>query len=462
MSVRVKVGSAILDAAETGSTSTITGVRLLTNEGPGLKIMEGPSSAQIIVPLQVSRSSTANLKTSVDALVALLTATVNADLVIEYASGSTLTSFLVSTGAWSRITCECVRNYGAKDALVLATFTAERIAPATGSAGDATDSLGPADWVFALDSNGRASATGTITFQTRADAVAWVNLVRSGTRPAWMNTAMRFTTAGWSFQQQPNQVSPVPEGAYTPATATAVFRALPADLAASGAFASINDAAYIVATKARQPIAGQAGQNPGLDVTISGSLQFKGETDATWDASDTTSTAAAAIKAAAIAAIDAIVSAAQTRRALSFTRLEEPELAIDGATGEVAFVVQAVANLPNGVLSWQETVTIKRITQNRRAAGSRIRVFPHKGGPLWKCFHSLAVSSLQLPVYSPPEFVRGANWDEDEFTPGQPQVDYTTLGTPIYTVSGSGEWTRVGTDPEAREYDFDQLVGAIA
>lgn len=462
MSVRVKVGSAILDAAETGSTSTITGVRLLTNEGPGLKIMEGPSSAQIIVPLQVSRSSTADLKTSVDALVALLTATVNADLVIEYASGSTLTSFLVSTGAWSRITCECVRDYGEKDCLILATFTAERIAPATGSAGDATDSLGPLEWTFGLDSNGRASVVGSVTFQTRQDATAWVQLVRSGTRPAWMSSAMRFTTAGWSFQQQPNQGSPVPESAYTPCIASAVFRALPAALAGSSSFAAINDVEYTSTAKARAPVPQQAGGAPGFDVIISGSLQMKMEADATWDSADTTTVAAGAVKSTALAAIETIISDAQSRMGRTFTRLDEPELAVGGTRGEVTFVVTAVADLPNGVLSWQETVTLKRITQNRRASGSRMRVFPHKGGPLWKCFHSLAITSLNLVSYTPPAFINATNWDEDEYTPGQPQVDFTSSGARIYTIVGSGEWTRVGTDPEAREYDFDQLVGAIA
>lgn len=463
MAVRLKVGSYIIDAAESGSTSTTTGVRLLTNTSPGMRVSVGQSEAQVIVPIQVVRDTTANLKTSVDALVAALTATVNADLVLEYTSGSTLASFLVSTGAWSRVTARCDVDYGSNEALILATFTAERIAPATGSAGDATDSLGPLEWNFGLDSNGRASAVGVVTFQTRTDATAWVQLVRSGTRPAWMASAMRFTTAGWSFQQQPNQGSPVPEGAYTPCIATAVFRALPSALAGSGAFTNINDVEYTVLIKARPPVAEEAGAAPGYDVTISGSIQMKTEADATWDSNDTTTVAAGSVKSTARSAIDAIVSDAQTRAGTSFTRMDEPELAIGGTRGEVAFVVTAVADLPNGILSWEETTTLKRITRNRRIDGTKgTRVFKHPNGSLWKCFHTLAITALSLPSYAPPPFITSDTWDEDEYTPGKPVVSISSNGTRLYTIVGAGEWTRVGEDPDAIGYDYATLAGAVA
>lgn len=463
MSVRAKVGSYILDAAESGGSSTTTGVRMLTNEGPGLRISVGQSEAQVIVPVQVVRDTTANLKTSVDALVAAVTANVNADLVLEYTSGSTLVSFLTSTGAWSKISATVDVSYGDTSAYALITFTAERIAPATGTAGDATDSLGPLEWTFGLDSNGRASVIGTVTFQTRADANTWINTVRSGTRPSWMNTAMRFLTSGVTMQQQPNQASPVPESAYTPAIASVVFRALPGALAASSAFTNINDVDYTVTIKARPPLPESAGAAPGFDVTISGTLQMKTDTDATWDSNDTTSVAANAVKSTARAAVDAIVSDAQTRAGTTFTRLDEPEYAIAGARGEVAFVVTAVADLPGGVIAWEESTTLKRITRNRRLDGTKgIRVFKHANGPLWKCFHSLAITSLSLPVYTPPAFINEQTWDEDEFTPGKPEVTPTSNGTRIYTLVGAGEWTRVGEDPNSLGYDYATLEGAVA
>lgn len=463
MAVRLKVGTYIIDAAETGSTSTTTGCRLLTKDMPGAQWAEGYGDAEIPFGIQVARDTTANLKTSLDALVAALTATVNADLVLEYASGSTLNQWLVSTGAWSRITCRVEVHEGKTGAVVLAVFRAERLAPTSGAAGDSDGQLGPMDWSEAFDANGRGSLSLSATFQTLAKAKTWVGTIRSGASlPAFIGSAWRFLTVGYSHQRQENQASPPPAASYTPCTATVIMRALPASLA-STLPSTVLDVDYTITTKPRPPLPEDAGASPGYDVIISGSLQLKTESDSTFDSGDSTNVAAGAIASTVRTALTAIKSDAETRAGMTFTQLDEPEVGTGGTRGEISFAITGVAMLPNGVLGWDESVVLARITQDKIVGGTQGKqVFKHPNGPLWTCAHDLVITSLEMPSYKPLPFIDEQRWHEDVWRPSKPQPSITANGTRIFAVAWHGEWTRVAEDIGSEgQYDYNVLAGAV-
>lgn len=462
MSVRLKVGTYVLDAAETGSTSTTTGVRLLPDEGPGVRWSVDGQTAELPVAVQVSRDTTANLKTSLDALIAAMTATVNADLVLEYASGSTLASFLVSTGAWSRITCKAMVEGGETSALVLLVFTAERIAVATGSAGDAAGSLGPMDFSYGFDSNGRGSGQLSATFKTLADAKAWVQTVRAGTgRPSFLGSAWKFITVGYSGQQQENQGSPVPPAAYTPCSATCLLRALPSDLA-SALPSEVIDVEYDGRYTPGAPINADAGHGPGYNVVITGSLQVKGDKDSTFDSADTSAVAGSSLPAIIRNTINAVRAHFEARIGATIEVRDEPEWAPSGTRGEIAFVLTGLAG-GGDILSLIEEVQISRLTQNRRLGGTRgVRVYPHANGAMIRVTQTLTIAAKTLPAYRPLPFINDDTWDEDEFTPVKPDVQVSESGARTFVCTWRGAWTRVGENPGiAGMADYEEIAGVI-
>lgn len=283
MPMRLKIGSYIIDAAESGSTSTTSGVRLLL-DSPSVRWSEDRFGMEIVFPAQVTAASAAALKTAVEAVRNAAVKTVNADLVLERTSGTTLFSWTVSDNVFSRIVGSVEAEAGALDgntdthvALMVLTFRAERLGTSSGSAGDSAGALDPLDWSIGFDANGRGSASVTGTFNTRLNAAAFANGLRGSTRPAWMGTGWRFVTVAYGPSQQLNQVSPVPEAAWAPCTVTVAFRMLPSAFAADGAFADVVDVDYSVHAEPRPPIAEGAGGGPGHNILVSGSLQFKTE-----------------------------------------------------------------------------------------------------------------------------------------------------------------------------------------
>ncbi len=462
MAARLKIGSYIIDAAETGSTSTTAGCLLMLEGGPAMKGETGPDQASLPFLVHVRASTQANLKTAMDALRAAC-AVVNADIVCEYATNSELLGLKVSTGAWARTSIKITEEEGKLAAKVLLVCTAERVAPLNTGAGDVPGSLGPMDLEFGFDDNGCGSASLSALFKTLADAKTWVQTVRAGTgRPAILGSHWRFRSPKYDGKRLENQSTPVPDTAYSMFRATCLLSALPPDLAA----ALGNDiiaCQYVGEFNARPPQNIKTGQAPGYNVFITGTLQVKGASDSTFDSGDSTALAAAAWPATVRAALQGIVSHFQARIGVQIEQPDEPAWAPSGTSGQITFAIVGRAGVGN-VLSLFETVTIKRATRNRRLGGTAgTRVYKHRNGPMYTASHDVTIVAKALPSYPALPFLQGSNWDEDEFTPGQPDVTVAANGTREYTARWTGQWTYVGPDPQHDgETDFEVLAGALS
>lgn len=458
MSQRLKIGSYILDAAETSSTSNTTGCRLVT-EKPGLNWSESRTGAQVRLFVQIARDTTANYVASRDALVNALTKTVNADIVFESAPGTTFKSWLVSTAAWSRVSCQVaeIDEYDTHG-LALVIIDIERVAPATGSAGDPQGNLDGIRWDFALEVQGKAACTATGLFDTKANAKEWAKLMRSGAAwPDWINTTTaRFVTPVYSYPQQPNQADPVPEEAYTPCQVTVLINMLPSAWAADTAFDNVIDGDCEMAVRSRARLPQEANAKPGLDVIISGRLQFKTEIDDTFDANDTTRSLPDSIDASARACFRVMKADLEARRGVTVELQDEIEFVPTGKTGEVSFVAIGVAEF-GGIYEFSDQVIIRLEPRDGILEGTKGSVvFQDRLGPRLKARQVGACRANFQPTIAKPDFTQDGTWFEAYWQPSRPVVKPPHgEGPTIYEITWEGEWSKLsdGTrQPEGTQF----------
>lgn len=468
MSVRLKIGTYIVDAAETGSTSTTTGVRLLT-QNPGFSWSEDRNSAEVVVPIHITRDTLANYKASRDELINALTKTVNADVVFESAAGTTFKDWLVSAGAWHRVNCRVEvenENDSGNDvsALAAVVITIERAGVSSGSAGDPTNATTPVLWSFALDSHGLGSAAADCTFETRADAANWVQTMRDGTgHPDWMGSAYRFATAQYQKEQQQNQADPVPDEAYSPAAVTVVFVALPSAFAGNSAFDDVVSMDYEVSGSPRGALDEEAGNTPGYDVVISGTIQFKTEADSDYDSNDSSSVSGSDLISKAEAVLDAIESDAQTRRNLTWERLDDPVI-VPTHGGLVTFAITAITGDTGRITVWSESVEVQRTPRDRVILGSKgARVHKHRLGPELRVRHNLSIEAFSPQQYKPLPFIDGNDrWFEENFAPSKPKVLVAEgAGKTRYQHAWAGQWLFLDDATGIQGRNYEDIAGAV-
>lgn len=468
MSVRLKIGTYIVDAAETSSTSTTTGVRLLTQR-PGFSWSEDLNTATVIVPILITRDTLANYKTSRDALVNALTKTVNANLVFESAAGTTFKDWLIGAGAWQKVECKLEvedENDSGNDvsALALAVFTVTRAGASTGSAGDPANAVTPVLWSFGLDSNGLGSCTGTCAFESRAAAAAWVVAMRAGTDwPAWLGTQFRFATAIYQKEQQQNQADPVPDAAYTPAQVTVVFNAIPAVFAGDSAFDNVISVEYDAVRSPRAPMDENAGEDTGYDITGVCTLQFKTEADGTYDSNDTSTVAGGALKGAALACLDSIEADAKTRLGVAWFRPTDPVVTVKQG-GLVVINFTGMTGDDGRITDWSESLHVVVTPRDRGITGSAgTRIHPHRLGPEIIIQHSLVVTAFSEVRYEPPAFISDA-WQPLSPNPARPIVKtHAGEGKREYVMAWSNAWKYLGDASGARgKYNYDEVMGGLS
>lgn len=455
MSARLKIGSYVIDAAETGSTSTTAGCRLLFGDSleggtPLFEWREGRASGQLVFVVQVAGVA---LKAARDALSAAVTKTINADVVLESAAGTTVKDWKVSDGSWQRVTGEVVVNEGDAAGLVLVVLTFERAGLATGSAGDVAGSLDGPVWSFMFESQGKASVVGTCVFNTRTNAAAWVQGMRAGTAwPAWMNTTTtRFVTAGYpDMPQQPNAADPVPDSAYTPVRATVVMNMLPAAWAADASFTDVVDGDCEMSVRPRARRQREAGSRPGYDVLITGRLVFKTEQDTTFDPNDTTVEAANGMKARARACFNVMKADLETRYGTVVELQESPEFTPSGKTGEWIFAALGTADF-DGIYDFRDNVTFERSPGAVVLEGDKGSVvMAEKLGPTVRCFRSGAARTTFLFTPAPLTFLQDGTWLELKWRPSKPVVmPPQGEGPTVYEITWEGEWLKLKDGSDA-------------
>jgi len=451
--MRLKIGSYIIDSAPSGSTSTTTGVRLL-GERPGIRWGEGRAEATILVPIQISRDTKANYTTSRDALVAALTRTVNADVVYESEAGTMFKDWLVSTNAWQRVECSVELedesdNGNEVTGLALAVITVSRIAPTTGSDGDPEGSLDGIEWDFAGEGSGRcAGVTGIAYFDSKTNAAAWVQAIRSGSGwPDWIDASKaRFATFSYKLPQQPNQPDPVPDTGYSPVPAVVYLTVLPSAWAGSSAFDDVIDGNCEMTVRPRGRLQLEANARPGLEVLFTGHLQFKVDDASEFDSNDTSFVGPGDVKSKALACIEVMKEDLQQRRDIEFEYVDDIELHPTGRSGEVRFTAVALAEF-DGVFEFAEDVVFESTPRDKLLEGNKGSVVMRsKLGPLLRCIQTGAARALTTIEPTPPAFIDDT-WFNELWRTRRPVVKPPhDEGMTMVETSWDGRWIKLSSD----------------
>lgn len=360
--------------------------------------------------------------------------------------GVTWRSFTVSDNIFSRISGKLYAEVARDGFVATVTMEAERLGTSSGSVGDTAGAIEPAEWDYAQSVGGLARAAVTAVFKTRALAVSFTQSIRTGNMPDWLPAGTWQFTAQpvYKFEQQLQQTSPVPETAYTPCRVTIFLSELPASLASTMKSNKCKDMAYRVEMRPAPPLNVNAGHAPGHEISIAGSLNFQVEGNTGFDTGDTVGNGRqteAGLKAAAEAMIDAIVTNAGTRLAVTFTKLAQ-SIDIAGESGAVSFTCSGITGSATRVMSWSETARVtfgfqgELFTLSTGAQGTE----GNKAGEAITVEHRLDVISLGAVAYRKPAIITGDRWLLVEFTPEVPNIEASEDGPTKYTQGWSASW----------------------
>lgn len=420
---RVMVGSYVLDEADSGSTSTTSGVQLDIGDADDVDALApdvvddaaGGGGSEFHCPIfyaVVTAASESALKTAVDAVETAILNCSGKTITFEV-NGTTL--WTMSDTVWPDAKGNVKKHYDALTCELAFSFTGFRAGqPATGAASE-TGQVGPITWEYEISAGGLAGMVARAVFAAgaggaRTNANTWINKMRNTANyPAWLSTAFRLITPVVEFDQKPNEAS-LSETSYDPARVTISFRELPATLA-STLDSSVNAVNWNVAMVERKPLNQRAPGAAGFDLVLFGDLTLKTEGNTTFNASET-SLADNAIYGIANAAVALVITQFRSvYTSLALTQWGSPVLNIDEVQGIVGFAVHFTANA--NILEWEETCIIRNQFQKvwSRASDGSDWKYEKKGGPIRTCTHSLRIVALSAPQpYKPPTL--NPNWDE--------------------------------------------------
>lgn len=449
----------ILDSADSGSTSTTSGVQLLLDDAasgePFRPVITNNEFRWPIMFARVTAASEAACKTAVEAVVNALRNCSGKSITYQETSGTAL--FAMPNTLWPEAEAEIEIDQADLTADIAFTFIGRNGGQVSSGSADPAGLLAPIQWQYEITGGGIAgmvavaafgptlNGSGVITAGARQNAVAWINHIRNTSNyPAWLSTAFRDVQAVIEFDQKQNQAT-IGESSYDPALVTIAFRELPATLAADGSFpATCKSVNYETFMVERPPINQRSGQTtPGFDFEVVGSLVLKTEGNLTFNGSES-SLADNAIVAAADAAIASVITmfrAIHADRALiqlgrhQFTGL-------DPVQGVCSFKIRFTTSEP--IKRWEESCQLQNtpIKAWSRASRGADWKYQAKGGPIRTITHTLSIDSLNGPQnYRPPGL--GPNWD-DSGSVDEPSFGVTyDNGVAIYTVSYSRSWRYV-------------------
>lgn len=448
MQMKLKIGA--YEVSHDPAASTTTGVKLFLPEGVRVTPTKSRTNASVVFGVEIKAASNAALKTAIDELETAVTATAVMDVVFESDAGTEFLAWRVSTGEYSRVVGNVAVDARDVDAVILVTFDAERIAPVNTGAGDQDGSIDAETWSVGQDASGQTSVTATLTFKDRTSIVAWLAAARAktaGALPPWLHSDFNVLTWRDDLTLEGGQPSPVTDSAWKPCTIQVFFTRMSEAVASALQALGVVDFNCDTAITPREPLDKASGEVSGSDVLISGTLQFKTETDTTWDSGDTDKTALSAIDQAARDAVAVLAEDAKTRSASDWTQTEL--LITHSGKGGVAFTYHAIKDLGN-IWRWVESTQVVRSSTNRKLQGSLAqRVFVNRSGAKVSVTHSLLIESFEVVSYSPPEILNSGEWDELSFTPTKPVVMGARGLLPETTVyAWAGSWERVNSGTE--------------
>ena len=414
--MRLKIGTYIIDAAESSSTSTTTGCKLLADssrgreaEPLGLEWEEASDRAVVTFSVHVVRDTVANLLTSRDALANAINQG-SGDVVIESESGTTLKTFALSTGLYTSMNGQCTIRDGELDCLIEATITLERSLQAmvggTDMVENPTGLVDAVRWRATRDTQGRLNIEVGAQFKdttgpsvtARVNANVWIAALRALTsKPDFLPAAdyLRVVNDNVDFT-----IADTAAASSGIATATVQLRETPDGL--SALTPRIRDVGYLIDVRPLQ--IDQRGGTPGSLITLTASLYTKTHGNVTYDTSDTepvdltdeeADTAIGIIKTQALARIGTIGGTSPIEISREKSRSHGGDILCT-----IIFYHEG-----SGVIDWQEEV------RHNATDGAAIvtdckgkdRVYPDAGKGVEMVFHALSVRSVTgIPSYIAP------------------------------------------------------------
>lgn len=452
---RVYIGSYVIDAADTSSSSTTSGVQLdVADLDSPVIVQKGASEYRWpIMYAVVTAASEAALKTAVDAVEAAIRNCSGKTIKYEETNGTTL--FQMAAEEWPTCKADVLTDTAGLTAEIAFSFIGEQAGPVAGGAADEPGLTAPINWQYQQGGGGIAGmvaqaqfgptiVSGSITAGARANALAWVNKLRNTANyPAWLSTAFRLLEPTVEFEQKLNQAT-ITESSYDPALVTITFKELPATLAAITATfdANVIGVAFDVFEGNRAPLPGRAGSLPGTDVTVSGSFTLKTESNTTWNSSDTSLADNAMIaKAADVAAGCITMFQAVYGPRLGIAQFGKTQVHIDPTTGVGSFNAYFAGNVT--IFLWDEQTTLRNVEQkvHSRATDGTDWKYEMKGGPIRILDHSLRIVASSPISYQPP--MLSSDWDRLEGG-REPTTDMKfNDGAVQWESQGSGAWRYV-------------------
>lgn len=461
---RLYIGSHIIDGAESGSSSTTSGVMLDVGD------LDAPVITQQSVNEKrwpqmyavVTAASESACRTAVLATEAAIRNCQGKDIKYERTNGTTLFDMLATE--WPFAEGECVTEYGQNGltAEIAFSFIGRQSGPVSGGAADEPGLTSPIEWQYQQSGGGIAGmvaqatfgptiAAGSITAGARQNALAWINKLRNtanyATACPWLSTAFRMLEPTIEFGQKQN-LATVAESSYDPALVTLTFAELPATLAAITATfdANVVKVDFNAVEGNRAPLPGRAGALPGTDVTLSGSFTLKTESNTTWNSSDTSLADAAIIgKAADVAAGCVTMFQAVYGPRLGLVQFGKTQVNVDPTSGVGTFSAYFAGDVT--IFEWEEKTNLRNIEQkvHSRATDGSDWKYEMKGGPLRILEHSLRIVASTLVAYRQPAL--SGDWDRLEGG-AEPNTDMKfNDGAVQWVTTGSNVWRYVNPGP---------------
>lgn len=457
---RLKIGSYILDSADSPSTSTTSGAVLdLDGDEPLRPEIDGDEYRWPVMYAFVSAATEALLKTAVDAIVAAITQCAGLAVVYEETSGTTL--FEMHPNLWPDAVGETQVDYSGLSADIAFRLIGRRAGPLSSSAGSADEAgqIGTVNWQYEVSGGGIAGMVATCTFGptlsgttvtsgARQNAVAWINkLSNTANYPAWLNTNFRIVHSMVEFEQKANQAS-IAESSYDPCVATISFRELDSTLAAAAAWpAQAKSADWAVSVSDRDPIDERSGEFAGFDFELTGSVLLKTEGNTTFNSSET-KLADGSIYSAANDAVNAVIAHFRAvYTTFSLVQMGGPRINVDAVQGVASFAVMFTSQ--TRIRAWEEEgeITNQWAKVWSRASDGTDWRYANEGGPIKVLTHRLRIVALDAPQPYRAPTLGDPNWDEVEVSQ-KPKIGRKySNGQMVYTTEGECVWRYVNPSP---------------
>lgn len=382
---RVKIGSATI--ASVASSSTVPGTRAAFGDATGgFAVETSPDSSRIPIRIHIEGTDNPEMLDRTSDILDLLDA-MNVDgVAIEMESGVAVVD--VARTSVRAIRYESARRVGDTGMIIDVTIIIEHF--------DADIIDGRGTWQYQRNASGRGMVVARLTAESRAAVVSLAQLLKSGaSRPAWLSSAFKPVEDTNEFEYSGNGLAT--ESSYAPAEITVMFEQLPSWAASDTAFADVVRMEVSFEATSSRELDIRAGNEPGLDVSITGRLTFKTEANTSYDASDTGVVASSALHAKAVACVQSmIVEAARRLGVPELTVVGDLERTVTGEDGIYQFAVPLISGGTAQVLEWEEDEIYERVSQDVILDiydGSHW-VFGHPGGFAETISHTLSCVSL--------------------------------------------------------------------